>query len=369
MSLQTHLAQIPEFRRQNKNFRHFLVDILAISVLATLCGADDFEEIALIGQQKFALLRRYLALPHGVPAVDTYRRVFERLDVARFNACFMAWMQEVLPAETAGQVCLDGKTLRGSGAKPLHVVSAVASATGLSLAQVAGQGKGQELGAVPDLLALLDLRGALVSLDALSCQPHVAQQIVDQGGDYLLGLKANQASLLAEAERHTATLPATQAHTRWAYAGDGTPLRYRVWTQSDLRWVDEDGRWPALHTLVRVETMRQPLTLSETTQLPVQQHYYISSRALTPAQANDFVRGHWAIENALHWHLDVTFGEDDHHLRQHQAAQNLTLVRKMALNLLKQDPAKRSIKNKRKRLAWDELFLERLLAAICQPQT
>ena len=366
MSLQTHLAALPEFRRQNKNFRHYLVDILAISVLATLCGADDFEEITLFGQQKYDLLRRYLALPHGPPAVDTYRRVFERLDVARFNACFMAWMQEVLPAAAAGQVCVDGKTLRGSGDKPLHVVSAVASASGLSLAQVAGQGKGQELGAVPELLALLDLRGALVSLDALSCQPAVAQQIVEQGGDYLLGLKANQPTLLAEAERGLLGLPDAQAFTRWAYAADRTPLRYQVWTQADLRWVDEDGRWPGLATLVRVQTTSQP---SEGEPVSCQRYYLSSRVGLTAEQADDFVRGHWAIENALHWQLDVTFGEDDHHLRAQQAAQNLTLVRKMALNLLKQDPTKRSIKNKRKRLAWDEPFLERLLAALCPPTT
>lgn len=366
MSLQSHLAQIPEFRRQNKNFRHFLVDILAISVLAVLCGADDFEEIALFGQQKESLLRRYLPLPHGIPSADTFSRVFERLDVTRFNACFMAWMQEVLPPEQAGQICVDGKTLRGSGPKPLHVVSAVASANGLSLGQVAGTGKGHELAAVPDLLALLDLRGALVSLDALSCQPAIAGQIVAQGGDYLLGLKANQASLLAEAERHTGTLLASAAFTRWAYAADGTPLRYQVWTQADLRWVDEDGRWPGLATLVRVQATshndgKEPVSTNR---------YYLSSRVgLTPEQADGFVRGHWAIENALHWQLDVTFGEDDHRLREHQAAQNLTLVRKMALNLLKQDPTKRSIKNKRKRLAWDEPFLERLLAALCAPNS
>lgn len=335
-------------------------------MLATLCGADDFEEIALFGQQKYDLLRRYLALPHGPPAGDTFRRVFERLDVARFNACFMAWMQEVLPAEVASQVCVDGKTLRGSGDKPLHVVSAVASASGLSLAQVAGQGKGQELGAVPELLALLDLRGALVSLDALSCQPAVAQQIVAQGGDYLLGLKANQATLLAEAERGLLGLPEAQAFTRWAYAADRTPLCYQVWTQSDLRWVDEDGRWPGLATLVRVQTSSQPAQ----GQPVVGQRYYLSRRVgLTAEEADGFVRGHWAIENALHWQLDVTFGEDDHRLRAQQAAQNLTLVRKMALNLLKQDPTRRSIKNKRKRLAWDEPFLERLLAALCPPTT
>ena len=275
-------------------------------------------------------------------------------------------MQELVPAAPVGQICVDGKTLRGSGPKPLHVVSAVATASGLSLGQVAGVGKGQELGAVPDLLALLDLRGALVSLDARSCQPAIAQQITAQGGDYLVGLKANQASLLAEGERHTLVLPDNQAFTRWAYAADRTPVCYQVWTQADLRWVDEDGRWPGLATLVRVQTTPQ-LTGNE----PVSsQRYYLSSRVgLPPEQADGFVRGHWAIENALHWQLDVTFAADNHLLRQHQAAQNLTLVRKMALNLLKQDPTKRSIKNKRKRFAWDEPFLERLLAALCAPTT
>lgn len=149
MSLQTHLAQIAEFRRRNKNFRHFLVDILAISILAVLCGADDLEEVALLGEQKEALLRRYLPLPHGIPSADTFSRVFARLDVAQFNACFMAWMREMVPPEQAGQLCIDGKTLRGSGPKPLHVVSAPASANGLSLGQVAGVGKGQELGPCP----------------------------------------------------------------------------------------------------------------------------------------------------------------------------------------------------------------------------
>ena len=260
---------------------------------------------------------------------------------------------------------MDGKTLRGSGPKSLHVVSAVASASSLSLGRVAGQDQGQELGTEPDLLALFDLRGALVSLDALGCQPHVAQQIIEQGGDYLLGLKANQPGLLAEAERHTVALPAGQAQTHWAYGGDSVPVCYRVWAQPDLRWVDEGGRWPGLRTRLQVETSRP----SDEEQPVGQPRYCSSSRALTSAQADGFMRGHWAIGNALHWQPDVPIAEDHHHLRHHQAAQNLTLVRKMALNLLKQDPNKRSIKNKRKRLAWNELFLERLLAALCPPAT
>lgn len=363
MSLLTHLADVPDFRRQNKNFRHKLLDILVISVLAVLSGADDFEEIAWFGQQKVAVLRRYLALEHGIPCEDTFRRVFQGLNAAAFNAAFLAWMRQLLPADHLDQVCIDGKTLRGSGPQGLHVVSAVASAQGLSLAQVATAGKGQELAALPDLLALLDVRGCLVSLDALGCQPAIAAQISQQGGDYLLALKGNQATLLAEAERALAQVPAQQTQQTWSLASYNTPLCTRVSVQTDLRWVDEEGRWPALAALVRVETTRHPV---QGPPQPQAVRYYLSSRAtLTPAQATAAVRGHWAIENKLHWHLDVTLAEDAHRLRQAQAVENLALVRKMALNLLQQDPIRVSIKKKRKRLGWNDAYLEELLAHIC----
>lgn len=177
----------------------------------------------------------------------------------------------------------------------------------------------------------------------------------------MLGLKANQPSLLTHVSQRLLAQPAEQAHTRWAFANDGTPVQDQVWASGELGWVDEDGRWPSLRTLVRVQTTTQA------TVPVVMQRYYLSSRELPAAQADAYVRGHWAIENALHWQLAVTFGEDDHHLRHQQAAQNLTLVRKMALNLLKFDPTKRSIKNKRKRLAWDEPCLAAMLTVICQP--
>lgn len=367
MSLLTYLAEVPDFRRENKNFRHKLLDILVVSVLAVLSGADDFEEIAWFGQQKEAVFRRHLALPNGIPSHDTFRRVFQGLDATRFNACFLAWMRQVLPPDEVEQVCIDGKTLRGSGPQALHVVSAVASAQGLSLAQVAGQGKGQELGAVPELLALLDVRGCLVSLDALSCQPAIAAQITQQGGDYLLALKGNQAGLLAEVERALKQVPAANALQTWSLASGNTPLCTRVGVQTDLRWVDEQGRWPGLAALVQVQTTRHPVTGPAQPQ-PVR--YYLSSRSgLTPLQAQAAVRGHWAIENKLHWHLDVTLGEDAHRLRDQQAAQNLTLVRKMALNLLQRDPMRVSLKKKRKRLGWDDTYLEELLTHICQQLT
>lgn len=364
MSLHTHLAAVPDFRRQNKNFRHQLLDILVISVLAVLSGADDFEDIALFGHHKAPVLRRHLALEHGPPSADTFRRVFQHLDAARFNACFLAWMGEVLPAGQIEQICVDGKTLRGSGPQGLHVVSALASSSGLSLGQVPTAGKGHELAAIPELLALLDLTGSVVSLDALACQPAIAQQICQQGGDYLLALKGNQAGLRAEAERALdQPLPRQQMGEYHAWAAHNTPLRTRVRVQTDLRWVDEDGRWPQLGALIRVETTQHPL---DATPQPQPVRTYLSSRAsLTAAQAYAAVRGHWAIENKLHWQLDVTLREDAHQLRDVQAAHNLTLVRKMALNLLTRDPTKMSMKRKRKRLGWDDSYLEDLLAHIC----
>lgn len=363
MSLLTHLAQVPDFRQSSGNFRHPLLSILVISVLAVLCGADDFEDIADFGQQKQAVLARHLALPHGIPSADTFRRIFQHLNAQAFNAAFLGWVRTLLPAPVAAQVCIDGQTLRGSGPQALHVVSALARAEGLCLAQVATVGKGRELAAIADVLALLDLSGgALVSLDALGTQPAIAAQIHQQGGHYLLALKQNQPTLWAEAERaFTGVRPAYEA-TGWA--SHNTPVRWQVAVQADLRWVDEDGRWPALAALVRVETTRYPA--DGLPQVQAVRYYLSSLPGLTAAQALTAVRGHWAVENQLHWHLDVTLRQDAHQLRDQRAAENLALVRKMALNLLRADPSKGSLKLKRKRLGWNDELLENLLAQIAK---
>lgn len=363
MSLLTHLAQVPDFRRSGGNFRHPLLSILVISVLAVLSGADDVEEMADFGRLKAPVLARHLALPNGVPAADTFRRVFEHLDAAAFTAAFLGWVRELLPAPVVAQICVDGQTLRGSGPQALHVVSALARAEGLCLGQVATAGKGHELAAIPDVLALLDLSGgALVSLDALGCQPAIAGQIIRQGGQYLLALKQNQRGLLAQAERALQdVVPQHEAH---GWASGNRPVRWQVAVQTDLRWVDEDQRWPALAALVRVQATRYP---ADGPPQPQPVRYYLSSQAeLTAEQALAAVRGHWAVENQLHWHLDVTLRQDAHRLRDQRAAENVALVRKMALNLLRADPSRGSLKIKRKRLGWNDDYLEALLAQIAK---
>ena len=363
MSLLTHLAQVPDFRRAGGNFRHPLLSILVISVLAVLSGADEVEEMADFGRLKHAALARHLALPNGPPSADTFRRVFEHLDAAAFSAAFLGWVRALLPAPVVGQICVDGQTLRGSGPQALHVVSALARTEGLCLGQVATAGKGHELAAIPDVLALLDLSGgALVSLDALGCQPAIAGQMLGQGGQYLLALKQNQRGLLAQAERALQGVrPQHEAH---GWASHNVPVRWQVAVQTDLRWVDEERRWPQLAALVRVQATRYPASGPPLLQ-PVR--YYLSSQAdLKAEQALEAVRGHWAVENQLHWHLDVTLRQDAHRLRDQRAAENVAVVRKMALNLLRADPSRVSLKIKRKRLGWNDDYLEALLTQIAK---
>ena len=236
MSLLTSLAQVPDYRRSGGDFRHLLVFVLVISVLVVLNGGDDEEEIAIFGQQKQAVLARHLALPHGVLTAVTFRRVFEPLDAAAFSTAFTGWVREWLPAPVAAQICVDGQTLRGSGPQALHMVSARVRAEGLCLAQVATAGKGHELAALPDVLALLDLSGgAVVSLDALGCQPAIARQILEQGGYYLLALKRHQPGLWAEAERVLEAVPTQHQATGWASPYQEWARRYPAVTTNQCR--------------------------------------------------------------------------------------------------------------------------------------
>ena len=351
---------------------HRLLDILVIAVCAVIAQAESFEDIALYGRCKQDWLRRFLELPGGIPSHDTFRRVLMLIDPARFEHCFLAWVRAVFcpDAQEPRQIAIDGKTVRRSfdrrnGRSPLHLVSAFAVEHGLVLAQRAAGEKKGELIVLPELLDGLDLRGCLVSLDALACRPQVAEQVTARGGDYLLALKGNQKKAHAAVRdwfaanaftRGAALRPCLDAFDE----SHGRLVRRRVFACTVLEPFAALQSWPSLATVLAVETIR---SLNGSSKVTAEIRYYLSSSQRPPEQLAAAIRGHWAIENKLHWMLDVGFNEDASRVRERTAARNLALLRKVALNLTRGDTTlKASLKGKRKSAAWDDGFMTTLIA-------
>src|ERR671932_886221 len=351
---------------------HRLIDILAIAVCAVLGEAETFEDIALHGRCKEAWLRGFLALPNGIPSHDTFRRVFMLIDPDAFERCFLGWVRAVFRPEEDGprQVAIDRKTVRRSfdrkqGRSPLHLVSAYATEGGIVLAQRATETKGGELAVLPDLLDGLDLAGCLVSLDALACQPGIAGHIVAGGGDYLLALKGNRKKAHAEVEAWFATNAfALGAPLRPCFdafdESHGRLVRRRVFACADLAPFATLADWPGLAAVVAVETIRGIPGRGKVT---AEIRHYLSSAKLPPEALAMAIRNHWRVENGLHWVLDVVFREDASRVRERDAARNLALLRRIALNLARADTSlKASLKGKRKYAGWDDGFMATLIA-------
>jgi predicted transposase YbfD/YdcC len=351
---------------------HRLIDILVIAVCAVLGEAETFEDIALYGRCKEAWLRGFLALPNGIPSHDTFRRVFTLIDPEAFERSFLGWVRAVFRPEEGAprQVAIDGKTVRRSfdrkkGRSPLHLVSAYATEGGLVLAQRAAESKGGELAAIPDLLDGLDLRGCLVSLDALACQPAIAERITARGGDYLLTLKGNRRKAHAEVRAWFAAnafalggslRPCLDAFDD----GHGRLVRRRVFACPDVGVFTTLEDWPGLRAVLAVETIRGIPGRGKVT---AEIRHYLSSAALPPETLAAAIRRHWGIENGLHWVLDVTFREDASRVRERNAARNLALLRKIAINLARADGSlKASLRGKRKYAGWDDAFMATLIA-------
>jgi predicted transposase YbfD/YdcC len=351
---------------------HRLLDILVIAVCAVLGEAESFEDIALYGRCKREWLEGFLELPNGIPSHDTFRRVLMLIDPAAFERCFLAWVRAVFRPEGGAprQVAIDGKTVRRSfdlrkGHSPLHLVSAYATEGGIVLAQRATETKGGELAVLPDLIDGLDLEGCLVSLDALACQPGIAERIAGRGGDYLLALKGNRRKAHAEVKAwFAAGAFALGAPLRPCFdafdESHGRLVRRRVFACTDLAPFATLRDWPGLATVVAVETIRGIPGRGKVT---AEIRHYLSSARLPPEALAAAIRSHWRVENGLHWVLDVGFREDASRVRERNAARNLALLRKIALNLARADASlKASLKGKRKYAGWDDTFMATLMA-------
>src|SRR5579859_2355516 len=364
-SLKKHLRPLKDPRVVGRS-RHLLLDILVLAICGVIGNCDDWPDIALFARQRQAWFRRFLRLPGGVPSHDTFERVFAALDVRAFERCCLAWLREVAGLVGAGHVAIDGKTLCGSAGSalgPLHLVSAWAAQAQVTLGQVAVDGKSNEITAIPKLLELLDLRGALLTVDAIGCQKKIARQIVEGGGDYVLVVKANQERLLADIRQTVEQalqggLPegaVRQATT--AERGHGRHEERSCVVVHHVAGVRDRQAWPRL---VAVGMCRRERTVKGRSTTEV--CYFIGSRRMAARRYAQALRGHWGIENNCHWQLDVSFREDASRIENRHGAANFALLRKLALSLLKQHPRKDSIARKRKAAALSPGFLAEILA-------
>jgi predicted transposase YbfD/YdcC len=364
-------ASLPDPRVQRTQ-RHKLVDILAIAILGTICGADTWVDIADFGRAKEPWLRGFLELPNGIPSHDTFGRVFARVDPEQFRLCFLDWVKTVAKLTRGQVIAIDGKTVRRShdrvaGREAIHMVSAWATANHLTLGQVKVDAKSNEITAIPELLRLLDLQGCIVTLDALGCQREIAEQIIRQGGDYVLAVKDNQSGLservqgiferaecadYAQIEEHEACETIGKGHGR-------IEIR-RCWMISDpaqALYAQSLVFWAGLRSLIKIVSERRVGD-----QVSTETRYYIASLSGNARRGLNAVRSHWGVENGLHWSLDVTFGEDDSRVRKDHAPENLAMLRRLALSLLKQErTAKCGLKAKRLMAGWNEAYLLKVL--------
>lgn len=367
--LQDCFATLEDPRKERTKL-HQLSDILTIAILSTIAGGQGWDDMEVYGESKQAWLSTFLSLPNGIPSADTFRRLFERIHPQQFEQCFEQWVKLLVEDLGVTLIAIDGKGVNGSydraiGRKALHLVSAWASEHRLVLAQVKVESKSNEITAVPALLELLNLKGAIVTLDAMGTQKQIASQIHTAQADYVLTLKANHPTLFQQVEQwfkdacEQGTLP--QAITHTTEAGHHRIDTRQGWAIAidQLPPLHQREEWLGLQSIVIVERTRQ---LWNKTTHEIQ--FYLSSLAADDPRSSHVIRQHWSIENSQHWVLDVTFGEDDCRVRSLHAPHNLALIRRFALNALhRETSSKRSLKQKSKQAAMNDAYMLTVLAA------
>ena len=368
-SVEECFRDLPDPRVQGRG-DHKLMDIIILAICGALCGADSWMGIETVGKAKEAWFRRFLTLEHGIPSHDTFGDVFAKIDSEAFQKRFMRWVESVFRVTKGQVVAIDGKTLRGShdhaiGKAAIHLVNAWASANGIVLGQRKTDTKSNEITAIPELLELLNVSGCIVTIDAMACQTKIAQQIRNSKADYLLRVKDNQSHLKQDVEEWFGDgdeqdfANRQMDFQRTTHKTSGRIEIRTCWVVSDpvaFEYIRHYEGWTDLNSIIRIEReRREGDTITHDTA------YYISSMIADAATILDATQHHWAIENSFHWVLDVTFSEDDSRIRSGESAENMAVLRAVALNLLKQDTSKSSVRQKRFRAAMDNDFLLHLL--------
>ena len=360
--------------RQRGKVIYPLAEVLLLCLLAVLGGADSFVDIARFGEKKLDLLRRFLPFRDGTPSHDHLGDIFATLDAEKFQRCFVAWVV-ALTGVPEGVIAIDGKTLRRSyqkkGAKaPIYMVSAFAARQRLVLGQVKVADKSNEIVAIPALLDMMAIEGAIVTIDAMGCQRDIAKKIVDKKADYVLALKGNQGTLREDVELFATEQKAggfkdTTVSRHETVDGDHGRIETRTYTViHDVAWLQERHDWPGLKGVVIVESTREiPGSSPGTDKIEREIRFYITSLVWLAHQMGPVIRGHWAIENSLHWVMDMIFRDDECRIRTAHAPANFTTLKHMAHNLIRRAPGKDSFRLKRKVAAWDDDFLASLIAA------
>ena len=361
-----HFAHVSDPRAAN--IRHRLFDIFVIALCAVISGAEGWEDMEEYGQAQAEWFEQFLELPHGIPSSDTFRRVLSRLKPEELTQCFVKWTAALRESIDGEIVAIDGKTLRRSfdqaaAQGAIHMVSAWANANRLVLGQIKVDDKSNEITAIPELLKLLELEGAIVTIDAMGCQKEIARTISEQGADYVLALKDNHPTLHGEVKLFFDDVKAKRLdevsadHYQSVDADHGRLETRDYWLTADIECLGVKGSWANITTIGLVESR-----FEVNGAVSIEQRFFLTSLPCKAVRFAQAVREHWGVENSLHWVLDVSFREDDCRIRQGDGAQNMAVLRHMALNLLRQESGhKRGIKARRKRAGWDRDYLFQVL--------